>query len=145
VLYFVLFIDDYSGMRFIYFPRKKSEAAGKFMELIHTIQGQTGNLVRTLRTDNGGEYRSNEFETWLGRKGIQHETSTSHTPQQDGVSERGIRTVTEGARNCLHDCQPPSKPWLEVVSIGTGNLIRESRLPISLWGEAAKCTVSTVF
>ena len=143
-LYFVLFIDDFSGMRFIYLLRKKSEAAEKFMELIHAIRGQTGNLVRTLRTDNGGEYCSNEFEAWLGRKGIQHETSAPYTPQQDGVSERGIRTVTEGARSCLHDCQPPSEPWGEAVTIGTGNLIRESRLPISLWGEAAKCTVYTL-
>jgi hypothetical protein len=53
-LFFVLFIGDYSGMRFIYHLRKKSEAAEKFMELIHVIQGQTRNLVRTLRMDNGG-------------------------------------------------------------------------------------------
>ena len=110
-LYFVLFIDDHSGMRFISLLRKKSEAAGKFMELIHTIRGETGNLVRTLRTDNGGEYGSNEFQTWLTHKGIKHETSAPYTPQQDGVSERGIRTVTEGARSCLHDCQQPSEPW----------------------------------
>ncbi len=61
--YFVLFVDDYSGMRFIHLLRKKSEAAGKFMELIHTIREEIGNLVRTLRTDNGGEYGSNEFQT----------------------------------------------------------------------------------
>jgi hypothetical protein len=57
-LFFVLFISDYSGMRFIYHLRKKSEAAEKFMELIHVIQGQTRNLVRTLRMGNGGKYRS---------------------------------------------------------------------------------------
>jgi hypothetical protein len=143
-LYFVLFIDDHSGMRFISLLRKKSEAAGKFMELIHTIRGETGNLVRTLRTDNGGEYGSNEFQTWLTHKGIKHETSAPYTPQQDGVSERGIRTVTEGARSCLHDCQQPSEPWGEAVTTRTTNLIRESRLPISLWGEAAKATVYTL-
>lgn len=131
-------------MRFIHLLRKKSEAAGKFMELIHTIRGETGNLVRTLRTDNRGEYGSNELQNWLTQKGIKHETSAPHTSQQDGVSEREIRTVTEGARSCLHDCQTPSEPWGEAVTTGTTNLIKESRLPISLWGEAARFTVYTL-
>lgn len=56
----------------------------------------------------------------------------------------GIRTVTEGARSCLHDCQTPSEPWGEAVTTETTNLIKESRLPISLWGEAAKFTVYTL-
>lgn len=114
------------------------------MELIHVIRGETGNLVPTLRTDNGGEYGSNEFQNWLTRKAIKHETSAPHTLQQDGVSERGIRTVTEGARSCLHDCQTPSEPWGEAVTTGTTTLIKESRLPTSLWGEAAKFTVYTL-
>jgi transposase InsO family protein len=80
------------------------------MELIHNIRGETRNLVHTLRADNGGEYGSNEFQTWLTHKGIQHETSPPHTPQQDGVSERGIRTVAEESRSCLHDCQTPLEP-----------------------------------
>ncbi len=143
-LYLAPFIDDFSGMRFIYLIRKKSEAADCFMELIHIIRGETGNLVRTLRTDNGGEYGSNEFQNWLSRKGIKHETSAPHTPQQDAVSERGIRTVTEGARSCLYDCQTPSEPWGEAVTTGTTTLIKESRLPTSLWGEAAKFTVYTL-
>jgi hypothetical protein len=49
-LFFVLFISDYSGMRFIYHLRRP--------KLIHVIQGQTRNLVRTLRMGNGGKYRS---------------------------------------------------------------------------------------
>lgn len=71
------------------------------MELIHVIRWETGNLIRALRTDNGGEYCYNEFEAWLIRKGIQHETSAPQTPQQDGVSEKGIRTIAEGANSSL--------------------------------------------
>ena len=65
------------------------------MELISVIRGETGNLVRTLRTDGGGEWANNVFAEWLTRKGIRHESSAPHTLEQDGVSERGIRTVTE--------------------------------------------------
>lgn len=143
-LYFVLFIDDYSGWRFIYFLKAKSEAADRFMELIHTIRGATGNLVCTLRTENGGEWSSTAFATWLNRKGIRHETSAPYTPQQDGVSERGIRTVTEGTRSCIHDYQLTSEPWGEKITNGVVSLVKESRLPLYLWAEAASFTVYTL-
>lgn len=54
-LYFALFIDDFSGYRFIYFLRSKSDAASCFQQLINTIRSETGNLVRKFRTDGGGE------------------------------------------------------------------------------------------
>ncbi len=143
-LYHVIFIDDFSGMRFIAFLKFKSEAAGSFKDLIHKIRGETGNLVRVLRTDNGGEWSSHEFADWLNRKGIRHETTAPHTPEQDGVSERGIRTVTEGIRSCLHDDQPSSEFFGEAVTNSATNLIRESRLPTYLWAEAAQFTVYTL-
>ncbi len=110
-LYFALFIDDYSGWRFISFLKTKSEAADCFKELIHVIRGETGNLVRILRTDNGEEWSSHEFVTWLTHKGIRYGKSVPHTPERDGVSERGIiRTVTEGLRSCLYDTLTSSEP-----------------------------------
>jgi hypothetical protein len=84
-LYLALFIDDYIGMRFIYLIRKKSEAAGSFMELIHVIRGETGNLVPTLRTDNGGEYGSNEFQNWLTRKA--RDQCTTHASARRCIRE----------------------------------------------------------
>ncbi len=143
-LYFALFIDDFSGWRFISFLKAKSEAADRFKELIHTVRGETGNLVRIFRTDNGGEWTSNEFATWLAHKGIRHETSVPHTPQQDGVSERGTRTVTEGVRSCLHDAQTLSETWGTTVTNRMLDLIDESGLPKCLWGEAASFTVYTL-
>lgn len=143
-LYYAIFIDDYSGWRFIYFLRQKSEAADCFKKLINQVRGETGNLVRTLRTDNGGEYGSSEFSAWLARKGIRHETSAPHTPQQDGVSERAVRTVTEGARSCIHDRVFQSETWSGGVTMETNEILKDSRLPTYLWGEAAAYTVYTL-
>ncbi len=132
-LYFALFINDYSGLfRFIFFLKTKSEAADRFKDLINIIRRETGNLVRTFPNRCGGEWSSNEFEAWLTRKGIRHETSLPHTPQQDGVSERAIRTVTEGARSCLHDCFPPSDHFEGEVISGTKRLVEDGRLPTYL-------------
>jgi hypothetical protein len=71
--------------------------------------------------------------------------SAPHTPQQDGVSERSIRTVTEGARSYLYDSHDPDEPFKpsEKISNNTESLIKHSYLPIHLWAEAASCVVYT--
>ena len=38
-----------------------------------------GNQVKPLRSDNGGEYGSKLFETYLREKGIFHQTTVPHT------------------------------------------------------------------
>lgn len=40
------------------------------MELIHLIRIDTDNLVRTLWTDDDGEWSSKVFSTWMIRKDI---------------------------------------------------------------------------
>ena len=39
---------------------------------------------------------------YKNKKGVRHETSAPHTPEQNGVSERANRTVVEAARSMLH-------------------------------------------
>ncbi|KAG3113150.1 hypothetical protein PI126_g24765 [Phytophthora idaei] len=53
--YFVTFIDDKSHFSVVYLLRNKSEVTAKFAEFAET---QTGKRVKTLRSDNGGEYIS---------------------------------------------------------------------------------------
>jgi hypothetical protein len=66
-LYYFIFIDEFSGMRFA-FLKFKSEAAVSSQDCIHKIRGETENLVRSLRTDNSGEWSSHEFADWLNRR-----------------------------------------------------------------------------
>ena len=59
-LYYVLFIDDYSRQSWIYFLKAKSETFDKFKEFKTLIENQTGRHIHILRSNNGGEYESNE-------------------------------------------------------------------------------------
>ena len=67
--------------------------------------------VKTLRTDNGGEYTSTEFETYLKNERIRHELTVPKTPEQNGVAERlnRNRTLVEMARSTLLDVKLPKK------------------------------------
>ncbi|KAH9112317.1 hypothetical protein AeMF1_013333 [Aphanomyces euteiches] len=58
---------------------------------------------------------SAEFTQYLSEYGIRHERTVTHTPQQNGVSERMNRTLVECARAMLHLANAPLRFWSEVV------------------------------
>ena len=62
---------------------------------------------KTLRTDNGGEYRSGEFSKYLRTEGIRHELTVPKTPEQNGVTEQFNRTLVECVRAVLSDAHLP--------------------------------------
>ena len=52
------------------------------------VENQTGKKIKILRTDNGTEYESNEFNDYCREVGIKRETTTAYTSEQNGVAER---------------------------------------------------------
>ena len=75
--YFVTFIDDYSRSVKVYSIKHKSEVLQKFMEFEAAATNKVGRKIGNLRTDNGGE---SDFEQYLKKEGIKHETSVAHSP-----------------------------------------------------------------
>ena len=64
-LHYVLFIDNHSRKSWIYFLKAKSETFDKFKEFKALIENHTCRHIRILRSDNGGEYESNEFDDFF--------------------------------------------------------------------------------
>ena len=114
--YFVTFIDDFSRCCAVYFMKQKSEVLEKFKEFEAITTNESGQRVIKLRTDNGGEYVSQEFETYLKTKGIKHELTVPHSPQQNGVAERMNRTLTESARAMIAHANLPNDYWAEAIA-----------------------------
>ena len=67
--YFITFTDDYTRYTYIYFVKHKNEVLAKFKEFVNMVKNCTGKNVKTFRTDNGGEYCSKEFESFLKDSG----------------------------------------------------------------------------
>lgn len=114
--YFATFIDDYSRCVAVYFMRQKNEVFERFKEFEKLVTNDTGTTIGVLRSDNGGEYISSEFESYLKFKGIRHELTAPHTPQQNGVAERMNRTLMESARSMMAHARLPNCFWAEAVS-----------------------------
>ena len=114
--YFVTFIDDYSRCVSIHFIKYKTEVFEKFKHFEAMVTKECGLPIRKLRTDNGGEYMSKDFQTYLALKGIEHQLTVPHSPQQNGVAERLNRTLMESTRAMLSHANLPKKLWAEAVA-----------------------------
>ena len=57
-MYYVIFVDEYSHICWIFFMQKKSEMFSKFCEFKALVEKESGKQVKALRSDNGGEYIS---------------------------------------------------------------------------------------
>jgi transposase InsO family protein len=71
------------------------------------VENQIGNKSKVLRSDNGGEYTSNEFKNFFNKKWIKRETLLPYKPQQNGASKRKNQTILEASREMLHDQDLP--------------------------------------
>ena len=114
--YFVTFIDDYSRCVSVYFIKHKTEVFEKFKLFEAMVTKECGEPIMKLRTDNGGEYVSKDFQAYLASKGIEHQLTVPHSPQQNGVAERLNRTLMESARSMLSHSNMPNKFWAEAVA-----------------------------
>ncbi|CAB4035006.1 Retrovirus-related Pol poly from transposon TNT 1-94 [Paramuricea clavata] len=114
--YFVTFTDDYSRCCAVYFMKQKLEVLEKFKEFEAAATNEAGRSIGILRTDNGGEYLSTEFQDYLKAKGIKHELTVPYSPQQNGVAERMNRTLVESARSMIAQARLPKMYWAEAIS-----------------------------
>ena len=85
-------INDFSCKIYVFFLNQKSDVFSTFKDWKTMIEKQTWRLVKCLRTDNGLEFCSDEFNTLCKKEGIIRHCTVRHTPQQNGVAERMNRT-----------------------------------------------------
>lgn len=114
--YFLLFIDAFSRMTFIYFLKAKSEALSYFKEFKSMVENYKNKKIKILRTDNGLEYCNRDFENFLKSAGIVHQKTNPYTPEQNGTSERSNRTIVERARCLLFEADLEKKFWAEAAN-----------------------------
>ena len=133
--YFVTFIDDYSRWCTVYFLMKKSEGSENMKQssqisveriLVHCVQIMEESICQDILTS----------------KGISHELTIPHTPQQNAVTERMNRTLQESARAMLAHAGMPNGYWAEAIATAaylrnraTTSVLQESKTPYEMWCE----------
>ncbi|GJX77834.1 retrovirus-related pol polyprotein from transposon TNT 1-94 [Tanacetum coccineum] len=100
--YTLVIVDEYSMYTWVYFLRKKSQAAKMIMSFIRMVENQNDVKVKQIETYNGTEFKNSELEIFGDEKGISHNFSSPYTPKQNGVAERKNRTLIEAAKTMIN-------------------------------------------
>ena len=80
------------------------------------IENQSRYRIKVIRCDNGIKYTTDKFVEFCEVVGIEHQLTTTYTPQQNGVSERKNMIIMEMARCLVFEKEMPKILWAEAVN-----------------------------
>ena len=103
------FIDCFSRYTYLDLLKHKSDVLSVFKDLCALIKNHHATTVKILRTNNGTEYANHEF---LALNGIEHQTTSVNTPEQNGVDERHLLEI---ARSLMFTMNLPKILWGEEI------------------------------
>ena len=69
------------------------------------VENETHMKIKCLRSENGGEFTSNEFNEFWETHGIKRQFSATKNPQQNDVVERKNRIIQEDTRIILNEAK----------------------------------------
>jgi transposase InsO family protein len=81
--------------------KEKSQFFKYFKKFKVFVEKQSGYCIKSLRSDRGGKFTSNEFKEFCEANGIRCPLTVPRLPQQNGVVERKNMTILNMARSML--------------------------------------------
>ncbi|GJZ86410.1 retrotransposon protein, putative, ty1-copia subclass [Tanacetum coccineum] len=105
--YFVTFTDDFSRYGYVYLLKHKHEVFKTFKVFQKEVENQLRKTIKSLRSNRGGEYISQEFLDHLKEHGIISHRTPPYTPQHNGVSEKRNRTLLDMVRSMMSQTTLP--------------------------------------
>ncbi|GJU88416.1 retrotransposon protein, putative, ty1-copia subclass [Tanacetum coccineum] len=98
------------------FPHRL-ERATDLLGIIHTdvfkneVENQLGKTIKSLRSDRGGKYISQEFKDYLKACGIFQQLTPPYTPQHNDVSKRRNHTLLDMVQSMMNLTTLPLSFW----------------------------------
>ncbi|GJU74466.1 retrotransposon protein, putative, ty1-copia subclass [Tanacetum coccineum] len=149
--YFVTFTDDFSRYGYVYLLKHKHEVFETFKVFQKEVENQLGKTIKSLRSDRGGEYMSQEFLDHLKEHGIIAHRTPPYTPQNNGVSERRNRTLLDMVRSMMSQTTLPKSFWDYALETAARilNMVptkKVDKTPYEIWhGQAPKLSYLKVW
>ncbi|GJS08146.1 zinc finger, CCHC-type containing protein [Tanacetum coccineum] len=149
--YFVTFTDDFSRYGYVYLLKHKHEVFETFKVFQKEVENQLGKTIKSLRSDRGGEYMSQEFLDHLKDHGIIAHRTPPYTPQHNGVSERRNRTLLDMVRSMMSQTTLSKSFWDYALETAARilNMVptkKVEKTPYEVWhGQAPKLSYLKVW
>ncbi|GJV38273.1 retrovirus-related pol polyprotein from transposon TNT 1-94 [Tanacetum coccineum] len=114
--YILVIIDNYSRYTWTFFLRSKDETPEVLKDFLTMIQRNLQAPVISVRTDRSTEFLNKTLNAFFKEEGIEHQTSTPQTPEQNNVVKRRNRTLVEAAQTMLSASKLPLFFWAEAIA-----------------------------
>ncbi|GJT79175.1 ribonuclease H-like domain-containing protein [Tanacetum coccineum] len=115
--YYVLFLDHYSQFVWAYPLLNKSDVLPKFILFRTSVHTQFKCEIKSFQCDHGGEFDNRNLHKLFSDNGIQFRFSCPKTSQQNGKSERMVRTINNLIRTLLFQANLPPTFWVEALNM----------------------------
>lgn len=79
--YFLLLVDDFSRVMWVYMIKSKDEALDAFKKFKALVENGKERSIKTFRTYRGGEFCSTKFQNFCDDAGIQRHFTAPYSPQ----------------------------------------------------------------
>ncbi|GFU56671.1 retrovirus-related Pol polyprotein from transposon TNT 1-94 [Trichonephila clavipes] len=127
--YFMVIVDDFSGMYFTYFLKNKYEVSDIFSQFKAKYENLTDKRIKKIRTDYGLEFVNEQLYTYLANSGIFHEKTIPYNSESNSKAERANHVLLERARSLLYESKLPLKFWAEAINCSTQKLRMITQFP----------------
>lgn len=130
-------IDNTSSFTYVKPLWAKLDALQVLKEWIYYTKVQTGCKLKTLRSDNGGEWISAAAISWQNEAGFRWQKTSAYTSKQNGRAKCTIRTIRETMIAMMHThCLPQTLwPFAATAAAFTKNLLPniKNRIPYHIF------------
>ena len=113
--YFFNILDDKSNWGFTFGLRLKSDAFVHYLKTEAFLVRSNAALVLAVRCGGELELTAGQMGDHFASKGIVLQRTVAYAHQQNGKSERYIRTIEEGGQALLADSGLPMSFWIDAV------------------------------
>lgn len=114
--YYVIFVYDFSRYTWLFPMRMKSEAFKVFVEFKTYVENLLSCKIKTLQTDEGGEFKNTAMQQFPKQHGIGLRFSCPKYPEQNGLGERKHRHNVETSITLLAHAHIPSSFWVDAFN-----------------------------
>jgi transposase InsO family protein len=131
--YFLTVIDDFFHFSWVFFLKQKLDTSITLCAFFHHVGSQFVKKIKRIRSDNGGEYISNELKDFILMSGVIHDLTPPYSSESNGMADRFNQTINTIARSMT--IAAPDFPclWAEARNMAADlrNRVPHKHLPSS--------------
>ena len=124
--YAAILMCEHTRKTWTLYLRGKDDFVDAFQAWLPRVEAKSGCAMKMLRADGGGEFISTKLRLFCEKRGIGIKYAAPYVHEENGLAERGWRTIVTMKDSMLIDSGLPNGFWAEAME--TANYLR-NRLP----------------